>query len=152
MHRRASAVFNLNQYGTKAALLNGIDGIPLNLRSAAASAASGLDFVRESMMTEDNGDRPDVPNAVVVITDSNSDVDVANTVYAAQNLRNAGATVFSIGVGLGFKVPVSTDSRYFCIVLITFIARNVTDDIESRTLSSLFSVCMMTANCRLTIN
>lgn len=124
MHRRASAVFNLNQYGTKEALLNGIDGIPLNLRSAAASAASGLDFVRESMMTEDNGDRPDVPNAVVVITDSNSDVDVANTVYAAQNLRNAGATVFSIGVGLGFKVPVSTDARYFCIVLITFIARH----------------------------
>lgn len=85
-------------------LQSGIDSININYRSASASAAAGLDIVRDSMFTMDNGDRVDVPNVVIVLTDANSDVDVTDTISAAQQLRDAGATVFAVGINLGFKV------------------------------------------------
>ena len=56
------------------------------------------------MFTMDNGDRVDVPNVVIVLTDTNSDVDVADTIGAAQQLRDSGATVFAVGINLDYKV------------------------------------------------
>ncbi|KAK7502425.1 hypothetical protein BaRGS_00006378, partial [Batillaria attramentaria] len=101
--RQAFPVFNLKQYASKESLFNGIDGIPLNYKSASASAAAGLDVVRDTMFTMENGERVDVPNAVVVLTDANSDVGVADTISAAQRLRESGASVFAVGVNLNYK-------------------------------------------------
>ncbi|XP_041374199.1 uncharacterized protein LOC121387240 [Gigantopelta aegis] len=97
---RSFALFNLNQYGTKQDLLNGIDKISFTYRSSSVNAASGFDTVRRQMFTADAGDRADVPNAVIVVTDANANIDVSRTIQAAEDLRNDGAFVYSVGINL----------------------------------------------------
>lgn len=47
----------------------------------------------------ENGDRPNVPNVAVLITDGPSNKDSRQTVPNAQSARNAGINIFVIGVG-----------------------------------------------------
>jgi len=48
---------------------------------------SGFDTVRESLFTPSSGDRPDVPNLVILITDANADTDEEKTITAAEQLK-----------------------------------------------------------------
>ncbi|XP_064601429.1 collagen alpha-3(VI) chain-like [Liolophura sinensis] len=57
-----------------------------------------LKAVREEMLTPDNGDRPDVPNIVIVLTDGQSRKP-EETVTEAAMLREAGTLMFAISVG-----------------------------------------------------
>ena len=45
-----------------------------------------------------NGERPNVPNIALVITDGRSNVDVQSTPTEAQLLKDSGVTVYTIGV------------------------------------------------------
>nr|KAG5705131.1 hypothetical protein BaRGS_030848 [Batillaria attramentaria] len=66
--------------------------------------SSALDYLRTSMFTPENGDRPNVPNVGIVITDGKSS-DPAETVMAARAARDAGIILFAVGVGS--KIDVS---------------------------------------------
>jgi collagen type VI alpha len=69
-------------------------------------------FVRENMFTAENGDRPLVPNYLVVITDGKSDAPNA-TWREAMTIRREGVTVFAVGVGSSADVKdlASTHSK-----------------------------------------
>lgn len=53
---------------------------------------------------------------VIVVTDSNSNIDVANTIQAAQDLQNSGALVYAIGLNLEFPdelEAIATGVNYY---------------------------------------
>ena len=53
------------------------------------------------MFTSGNGDRANVPNIAIVITDG---VSYPYPGTEARNLRNTGATIFSVGIGSGIPL------------------------------------------------
>ena len=54
--------------------------------------------MRDVQFTANAGDRSDVQNIVVVITDGESNIDQATTLTEAQTVQDAGITMYSIGV------------------------------------------------------
>lgn len=69
------------------------------------NTSGALQTARLSVFTPGGGDRPDVPNVAIVITDgqpkisgvSGDDI-VEETLEAAQDLKNKGVTIFAVGV------------------------------------------------------
>ncbi|XP_013404385.1 ZP domain-containing protein-like [Lingula anatina] len=87
--------FNLNTHSTEAAILAAVDRI--RQKSGGTNTALALSTARTSSFTAAKGDRPNVPNLVIVMTDGRSN-NMAATAREANKLRNI-ASVFAIGVG-----------------------------------------------------
>lgn len=62
----------------------------------------GLRYARENMFTTTAGDRPNVPNFLVIMTDGRSN-NPADTWTQAMLARGAGITIISVGIGTGFN-------------------------------------------------
>ena len=91
--------FNMNTFSTKSALLNAINGISYDSGSTYTHLA--LRYIRVNSFQPSAGDRANVPNILVVITDGRSSYP-SQTVIAAQALHAIpGLTIFAIGVGDG---------------------------------------------------
>ncbi|XP_078580606.1 uncharacterized protein LOC144864418 isoform X3 [Branchiostoma floridae x Branchiostoma japonicum] len=86
--------FSLNTFTDKAAVLDAISKINYNGGSTFTGAA--IDFVRNNEFTSVNGDRDDVPNILIVITDGNPNDDVSGPAISA---NNAGITTYAVGIG-----------------------------------------------------
>ena len=98
--KRGSVIFPLNQYNTRDSLNAGINGMKL-MRAKDSSVSVGLDTVRQNIFTPSQGDRPDAPNVVIVITDADATEHVQEIPTAAQMLKDdSGARVFTVGIGL----------------------------------------------------
>ena len=99
-HSSGDAHFSLMQHKTLAELVWYINSLPLE-HARDANIAAGMDAVREKMFTAAGGDRPNVPNAVIVVTDSDSTMDVDKIATSAQRLRQeSGARIYTAGIGL----------------------------------------------------
>lgn len=61
--------------------------------------AHALRRARTEMFTAPAGDRPDIPNVVVVVTDGQSNVNHELTLPEARALKNAGVTIITVAVG-----------------------------------------------------
>lgn len=83
----------LNDFDKKADLMAAVDAIPYEGRGTKTNLA--LEFAVQQALTEENGDRPDVPNFVLVLTDGRATDDVRQ---GAPALR-AKAAVIAVGVG-----------------------------------------------------
>lgn len=90
--------FHLNSYQSQAELYKAIDMIPYRL--GGTNTANALRTVRREMFVAANGDRPDVPNVVIVVTGSVSSINAARTVPEAELARAEGIHIYAIGVGL----------------------------------------------------
>ncbi|GAB1606558.1 hypothetical protein Ahia01_000938400, partial [Argonauta hians] len=77
-------------------LFKGVDQI--KHRKGATYTNKALDYIRLSSLTPEAGDRKDVPNIVIVITDGQSSRQ-SDTKRSAQLLKLTGAVVIAIGVG-----------------------------------------------------
>lgn len=60
--------------------------------------------MKDIMFNAANGDRPGVPNIGIIITDGQSN-SPDQTRDQAQQVRNAGITLFSVGIGRGVSIP-----------------------------------------------
>jgi len=89
--------FDLNSHKSKAAVFQAIDEIPYVYGST--NTADGIATMIKMFSTA-NGDRPEVPNIGVVITDGVSNVNSRRTIPEAVNARDAGIHVYAIGIGL----------------------------------------------------
>ena len=56
-------------------------------RAKSASTADGLAVTRKQLYTDRAGERRDKPNLLILITDSNADVDEAKTITSAEKLK-----------------------------------------------------------------
>jgi len=89
--------FDLNTHKSKAAVYEAIDEIPYVYGST--NTADGI-AAMINMFNSANGDRPDVPNIGIVITDGVSNVNSRRTIPEAVNAKGAGIHVYAIGIGL----------------------------------------------------
>jgi uncharacterized protein YegL len=83
----------LNEFDKKSELMAAVNNIPYEGRGTKTNAA--LEYAVDEALTEENGDRPDVPNFVLVLTDGRATDDVR---VGAPRLREK-AAVIAVGVG-----------------------------------------------------
>jgi len=83
----------LNQFDKKSELMAAVNDIPYEGRGTKTNAA--LEYAVDEALTLENGDRPDVPNFVLVLTDGRATDDVR---VGAPRLREK-AAVIAVGVG-----------------------------------------------------
>ncbi|CAG5120047.1 unnamed protein product, partial [Candidula unifasciata] len=88
--------FNLNSYMKKSDVLGAISKIRVTGGNTFTDKA--LKYVAANMFSEKNGGRPDVADIIIVLTDGKSS-SPAKTIIEAENARQRGAAIFSIGVG-----------------------------------------------------
>ena len=69
--------FNLNEYSSVVSVQSAIAS--LNYSYGQTNTAAVLAYVRTTMLTSETGDRPDVANVVVVMTDGRSNVNMSKT-------------------------------------------------------------------------
>ena len=90
--------FHLNAHKTKLDLFVAIDNIPY--RYGSTNTADALKTMRTEMYTAANGDRPNVPNVAIVVTDGVSNINSRRTIPEAEETRAAGIHIYAIGIGL----------------------------------------------------
>jgi len=57
---------------------------------------AALNAMRTSSFTAANGDRPDVPNVGILVSDGNSNINQSNTIPEANLAKAAGITMYSV--------------------------------------------------------
>lgn len=90
--------FQLNAYSTQASMFEAIDNIQYIYGST--NTADGLRTMRQEMFTTDNGDRPDVMNIAIVITDGVSNINSRRTIPEAETAHGEGIFIYTVGIGL----------------------------------------------------
>ncbi|CAG5136834.1 unnamed protein product, partial [Candidula unifasciata] len=90
--------FHLNTYRTSAEVYRAIDEIPY--RHGSTNTADALRTMRSQMFTQSNGDRPDVKNIGIVVTDGVSNINSRRTVPEAEQAQADGIRIYAIGIGL----------------------------------------------------
>ena len=88
--------FYLRDHGDRDSLRRAITAIPEGI--GRTNTYGGLNVMRRLVFTEENGDRPDVPNVAIVLTDGVSTINRELTISEAEAARAAGIRIFSIGV------------------------------------------------------
>ncbi|KAK3581965.1 hypothetical protein CHS0354_023436 [Potamilus streckersoni] len=89
--------FHLQKYDNKQDILDAISAISF-AKGSATNTFDALRVLRTEFFNEKNGDRPDVPNIAIVLTDGESS-NKASTVHEADLTRKAGTAIFAIGIG-----------------------------------------------------
>ncbi|XP_012943791.1 collagen alpha-6(VI) chain-like [Aplysia californica] len=116
--KRGVVIFNLKKYKTMDKVQTAVEGLKL-YRSKVGSVAKGLDLVRGKILSKAGGDRPDVPNVVVLLTDAKSTVDEKKIKSSARKVRNAGTKIFAAGIGKAvepqLKLIASSDDDAFSV-------------------------------------
>jgi hypothetical protein len=95
---KVTVEFQLNAYTTKADLFAAVDNIPW--RYGSTNTADGLQTMHEDMFTEENGDRPGVPNICIIMTDGVSNINYRRTIPEAEKAREKGIHIYAIGIAL----------------------------------------------------
>ncbi|GAB1610759.1 hypothetical protein Ahia01_001362400 [Argonauta hians] len=90
--------FHLNRYRSKSAVLQAIDNIPYIYGSTNTYA--GLHTARTQMFTAQNGDRADVPNIIILLTDGVSNINALQTIPEAEAVRAQNIHIYAVGIGL----------------------------------------------------
>lgn len=90
--------FHLNAYNTKEYILNAIGDITFT--PGSTNTADALRTMHYDMFTTENGDRPSVPNIVIIVTDGVSNINSRRTIPEAETARDDGITIYALGIGL----------------------------------------------------
>ena len=90
--------YQLNTFDTERAMTAKIRKIPYIFGST--NTQEGITVMMDEMFTEKNGDRKDVPNVCIVMTDGISNIYANNTIPSAERARKKGIHMFVIGIGL----------------------------------------------------
>merc|ERR1711962_1916156 len=87
--------FNLNTYSSKKDVIDAIDA--LSFKGQGTRTGSALETMSSEMFTAANGDRANVGNVAIVITDGESD---DSPIPVADAARNDGINLYTIGIGM----------------------------------------------------
>ena len=89
--------FHLNQYDDEEDILTAIAEIPW--KNQNTNTASGLRVMHSEMFTAENGDRPEAQNVGILVSDGKATKETNLTIPEAETARDAGITIFGIGIG-----------------------------------------------------
>ncbi|XP_055901604.1 uncharacterized protein LOC106067238 [Biomphalaria glabrata] len=96
---QATKKFDLNTYHNKTAVANALLAIPYPFTSGTNTASSLSFILTNNTFGTSSGGRDDAQNILIVITDGQSS-NPNQTIIAAQNLKDAGISIVTIGIGL----------------------------------------------------
>ena len=109
--------FNLNTHHTKSSLVNAINSIHYN--SGMTYTHTALQYVERNSFTRAAGDRPNVANILIVMTDGRS-TQHAQTIAETAKLHRMNMKVFAIGIGSGVDRGelghIATDAKHVFLV------------------------------------
>ena len=88
--------FYLNTYDNKQSIIDRVQTI--SYVGANTNTSGGLYIMRTQQFTQANGDRPNVQNIGIVVTDGESTFDKEKTVPEAEAARAQGIRVYSVGI------------------------------------------------------
>lgn len=92
----AMVQFNLNTYESKEDVCQAIRS--LTWIQGRTNTAEGLRMMRQDMFTASNGDRRDVPNYAIIVTDGESNINQENTIPEAIQSRIDGVHLMVVTV------------------------------------------------------
>ncbi|XP_069108493.1 collagen alpha-4(VI) chain-like [Argopecten irradians] len=90
--------FHLNEFTSLAAVLEAVGDIPFT--PGSTNTADALQTMHYGMFTYENGDRPDVPNVAIIVTDGVSNINSRHTIPEAEEAREDGIVIYALGIGL----------------------------------------------------
>ena len=90
--------FHLNTYTTQQGIISAISKMHRLLGDA--NIADAIRAAKDTMFTIENGDRPEVPNVAVVITEGVSNIHSMKAIREADKAKEAGIRLFVIGIGV----------------------------------------------------
>ena len=99
---KASSIFYLNTYQTKDQIKNAISQVPYS--GGNTNTSGGLREMMQNQFIEGRGDREEVINTAIVITDGVSTYDSSRTIPDAMMAQNQGIRMFSIGVTASINI------------------------------------------------
>ena len=88
----------INRYNRLNDVLGAISNVTYEY--GATHTASALRTMHSAMFTPVNGERPEVPDVAIVITDGQSNVNQLQTLPEARIAKHRGITIFAVGIGL----------------------------------------------------
>ena len=88
--------FYLNTYGNQNDLVDAIGRI--TYVGGTTNTADGLQLMNEQIFQRSNGDRDNVPNVAIVVTDGKANERETDTITQAQNARGRGIRIIAVGV------------------------------------------------------
>ena len=118
----------------------------LTIRYAPGQTNTGaaINIVREQIFTFQNGDRPDAPDIVLLITDGISNINKGLTEKEAAKSRKAGLNFFTVGIGLQSdrELKQIVDNDYKKVFLVDdFTELNaIANDISTKICNGKFSI------------
>ena len=112
----AKVEFHLNAYKNKDDIIHAISQIEYIY--GMTNTADALKLMRKEMFLPSNGDRPDIPNLAIIITDGESTVNQNSTIPEANRARAQGIQIYAIGIGLSATAELDAiagkpANRYF---------------------------------------
>jgi Mg-chelatase subunit ChlD len=123
----ATLIFYLFNYTDLNSLVDAIRHIPYC--GGNTNTTGGLHIMRTDIFNQQNGDRPDVPNIAILITDGNPTRDVDKLPDEVQMIRHAEIRT----VGVGVTSQVSNGHYLRCLYLFekaTFIALRIVSNCD----------------------
>ena len=88
--------FFLDTHATREDVVAALLALPYN--DGFTNTVEALELVRDDQFQAANGDRADVPNILIILTDGESNVNEERTIPLAEELRAQDVTIYSIGV------------------------------------------------------
>ncbi|CAH1789223.1 unnamed protein product [Owenia fusiformis] len=89
--------FHLNEFENHNDIIGAVAQFEQNC--GATNTSGAIRYMRERMFTTENGDRSNISNIAIIITDGVSTVDERYTAREAQIARSEGIAMFMVGVG-----------------------------------------------------
>ncbi|CAG2195548.1 unnamed protein product [Mytilus edulis] len=123
--------FGFNDYTTKIDVLSAINYIEINGGNTRTDLA--LKYTHEHIFAPDNGERSDVIDVVIVLTDGNSQRRI-HTQSEAALIKDRGAFIFAIGVGSYISVDelneISSDPDQKFTILVSSFSQLNSDEVK----------------------
>ncbi|XP_076105705.1 matrilin-1-like [Mytilus galloprovincialis] len=139
--------FGFNDYTTKKDVLSAINYIQ-HSRGPATRTYLALKYTHEHIFAPDNGERSDVIDVVIVLTDGHSQRRI-HTQSEAALIKDRGAFIFAIGVGRYISVDelneISSDPDQKFTILVSSFSQLNSDEVKEMLLKR---ACFETMECQ----
>lgn len=97
-NNKAKMEFSLNTYTSNEDVLRAIDDIPKEYGNTNTAAA--LRALSQAAFTNENGDRSNIPNVAVLVTDGKANMEMAQTLPEAQLVKKRGIYLYAFAIRL----------------------------------------------------
>ncbi len=96
--RDTTVRFNLNKYTSKRSMLNNL-AFQNDKSIKGTNTAAAISQMRNQVLSRNNGDRSEVRNLMILMTDGQSNINTQGTLQEAALARSEGTQVLAVGIG-----------------------------------------------------